>query len=287
MLRIATSAVCAVFLSACANLPDWAAARHILNGDTSDPGLAHYDFNWHLSGERHVAPLQVFDDGRQTWLHFLSDQIVPAIFQHTAQGDRLLPYVRQGEYLLLDGVWPALSFRGGGLRAWAHKQIPDEAGNHPAADIEAEHGPDALQQFNDNSVSSPLDEDGSSYSIQVGTADSKPVSDDVRRLTDASFERIEQASYRVRLQDQNLRNALHRWAGQANWTFAPEHWDVDVDIPISGEADFHGSFQDAVQDVLASTELADHPLRPCFYSNHVLRVVAYSQSCDRSGAQTS
>lgn len=315
MIRIATSVVCAVFLSACTTVPDWATVRHILNGDTSGPGLAQYSFDWHLSGKRQVAPLQVFDDGKHTWLHFLPDQIVPAVFQHTAQGDRLLPYARQGEYLRLDGVWPVLSFRGGDLSASAHKHFPDGTGNDdtinmavadfdpdvdpnahampvtmnmsPRMPMQTEKGHGTLGQINDSSVSSLHDEDRNPSKAHVPIVKGNPVNDEVRRLTDASFDSLAHASYSVRLHDQNLRNALHRWAARANWTFAPEHWDVDVDIPISGEADFHGSFQDAVQDVLASTELADRPLRPCFYSNRVLRVVAYTQSCDRSGAQTS
>jgi len=34
--------------------------------------------------------------------------------------------------------------------------------------------------------------------------------------------------------------------------------------------------------LLASTELGDRPLRPCFYSNKVVRVVPYAQVCDRT-----
>lgn len=317
MIRIATTVLCAVSLSACANLPDWIAAHQFLNGDAhrTAPASAQYSFDWSLSGERQVAPLQVFDDGEKTWLHFLPDQIAPAIFQHTEQGQQLLPYVRQGDYLVLDGVWPVLSFRGGGLSASAHKQGPDAGLRVDAVlsslaklddDVVSHASPitvatdtsisvtmsteslsDVPEQGDGTAVPGLHDDDGETGHIRVDETSIHSVSDDARRLTDASFERIEQPAYAVWLHDQNLRQALHRWAAQADWTFAPEHWDVDVDIPISGEADFHGTFQDAVQDVLASTELADRPLRPCFYSNRVLRVVAYAQSCDRSGAQTS
>lgn len=295
MIRIAITVLCAVSLSACADLPDWAAARQFLSGGFSQAGAAQYHFDWQLSGEQQVAPLQVFDDGKKTWLHFLPEQIVPAIFAHTEQGDRLLPYVRQGEYLILDGVWPLLRFRGGALNASAHKQSletrPDSLGvTAPVADAAPGLVSDAgARPASDQTVSTmPVETDTpASPAIQPELTGMPGESDEAGRLTHASFDLLAQPSYGVRLQDGNLRQTLHRWARRANWTFAAEHWDVDVDIPISGEADFHGSFQEAVQDVLATTELADHPLRPCFYSNRVLRVVAYAQACDRSGAQTS
>lgn len=89
------------------------------------------------------------------------------------------------------------------------------------------------------------------------------------------------ASYRVSPHDVNIRLTLARWARQAGWTFEPEHWAADVDIPISGSAEFDTDFKHAVQQLVAATELADRPLQPCFYSNRVLRVVPFAQSCDR------
>jgi hypothetical protein len=81
-----------------------------------------------------------------------------------------------------------------------------------------------------------------------------------------------------------LRLALSRWARNAGWTFEPEHWAVDADIPLAGSASFDLDFTAAVQDLVAATELADRPLQPCFYSNRVLRIVPYAQSCDRTAA---
>src|SRR5699024_9956627 len=75
----------------------------------------------HLSGDPAAAPVQVFDDGQKTWLQFLPGQVPPAVFEHTQAGDRLLDYTRQGDYLILDGVWPTLRFRGGHLQAQARK----------------------------------------------------------------------------------------------------------------------------------------------------------------------
>ncbi len=82
--------------------------------------------------------------------------------------------------------------------------------------------------------------------------------------------------------DKHLRAVLSRWAHTAGWTFEAEHWVVDADIPIVGSAHFESGFKLAVQDLVASTELADRPLQPCFYSNRVLRIVPYAQLCDRT-----
>jgi hypothetical protein len=75
---------------------------------------------------------------------------------------------------------------------------------------------------------------------------------------------------------------LTRWAGLSGWRFEPEHWAVDVDIPLSASAKFSDDFVSSVQALLASTELSDRPLQPCFYSNQVLRIVPVAEPCDRT-----
>lgn len=89
--------------------------------------------------------------------------------------------------------------------------------------------------------------------------------------------------YAVSPADHTIRQALERWARTSNWTFSAEHWAVDVDIPLVGDANFETDFKSAVRELLAATEMGDRPLQPCFYSNRVLRVVPYAQACDRRG----
>lgn len=306
MTRIIATAVFTAFLSACSTMPEWAVAFPFLDGIAQRGEPAQYSFDWHLSGERQVAPIQVFDNGKQTWLQFLPDQIVPAIFQHTAQGERVLSPVRHGDYLILDGVWPTLSFRGGSLHASAEKRLFGSADNATTTSTQAVPSESSTMAGLPDPSSGTSELVSLPASVDTVSEQELRVTDDVRRLTEASFvidhdvmqsthsagNRISsdadsELTYEIRLKDRNLRLALHRWAAQAQWTFAPEHWDVDIDIPISGEAVFQGTFQDVVQDVLSATELAERPLRPCFYSNRVLRVVSYTQSCDRSGARVS
>src|SRR5690606_10235510 len=116
----------AMSTAGCAQLPDWTlfGARHS-NAEAVRTGS--YNFSWRLSGDRQAGPLQVFDDGRSTWLQFMPDQALPAIFARGAQGDQLLDYRHQGPYVVLDGVWPFLILKAGLLESRAQRLEPPAA----------------------------------------------------------------------------------------------------------------------------------------------------------------
>lgn len=223
---------------------------------------ARYSFAWRLSGDSAVAPLQVFDDGRRTWLQFSEAQAVPAIFARGAEGDQLLDYTRQGPYVVLPGVWPELVLRGGSLAGHVQRVVVEPVS---AAPTPVPVAPDAADSTTSETHAAAL------------TAQSFP---DPQSQAPPSFQ--------AGPQDRTMRAALDRWAKSAGWTFEPEHWVVDVDIPLAGSASFEAEFKSAVRELLASTELGERPLQPCFYSNKVLRIVPYAQPCDRStGGRTS
>ncbi|MCJ9710968.1 TrbG/VirB9 family P-type conjugative transfer protein, partial [Bordetella hinzii] len=52
----------------------------------------HFDFNWQLSGDPEVAPLQVFAGGQEIWLQFAPGQELPAIFGQAPAGEQPLAY---------------------------------------------------------------------------------------------------------------------------------------------------------------------------------------------------
>jgi hypothetical protein len=288
-------------LGACATLSSWPPfAAQTASGLANEPG--QYSFLWRLSGDRAVAPLQVFDNGRQTWLQFAPQQAVPAIFERSTHGDRPLTYRREGAYIVLAGVWPRLVLRGGHLSS--HVERIPQASLPPAHE---QGGGVSLHSW----PSTPTHSTGleqtanTSLSIDEPPGDSlvlhaapimhapalPPAVADVAATTMAVNgvgPADRNASYDVSPQDHTLRSALVRWAQYAGWTFEPEHWAVDADIPIVGAASFESEFEPAVQELVAATELADRPLQPCFYSNRVLRIVPYAQSCDRTvGAMVS
>jgi hypothetical protein len=92
-------------------------------------------------------------------------------------------------------------------------------------------------------------------------------------------------AFAVTPEDGNVRRTVARWAKSAGWTFEPEHWKVQVDIPLTASATFSSDFKESVQDLLSSTELGDTPVHGCFYTNKVVRVVPYTESCDRTAAR--
>ncbi|WP_231755413.1 TcpQ domain-containing protein [Bordetella sp. N] len=258
--------------------------------DVITPG-ARYDFNWRLSGQRAVAPLQVFDDGHRTWLHFAPEQPLPAIFAVAREGERPVAYQRRDPYVIVDGVWPALIMRGGNLRAVARRQ----AG--PAFD-DANTAADAaipVATPTANSTAKPDALSAQPLPAQSPTASAAPSAQTVATATPAASPHTPSSApqstpsntppFRAELADGNLRRVLTRWASQAGWTFGPEHWDVDVEIPLAGNAVFGDDFKHAVRALVGATEMAERPLQPCFYANRVLRVVPIAQACDRSATR--
>ncbi|WP_153785349.1 toxin co-regulated pilus biosynthesis Q family protein [Pseudomonas sp. EMN2] len=91
--------------------------------------------------------------------------------------------------------------------------------------------------------------------------------------------------WKVSPADRTIREALKSWAKAAGWSFEPEHWAVNVDIPITAQANFSGDFKNATRQLIGTTELSATPLQPCFYSNRVVRVVPINEMCDRMSAR--
>lgn len=94
--------------------------------------------------------------------------------------------------------------------------------------------------------------------------------------------------WRVSPQDGTVRQALVRWAADASWTFGPDQWELNFDIPIQAPAEFEAdSFQEATQALSQAVAMSESPIRPCFYGNRVLRMVPFTRSCNRSPAAQS
>jgi hypothetical protein len=298
MYRLLKTLLLLPWLAACAP-PAWPVSA----SPDATPGpqpASRYDFDWRLSGDRPVAPLQVFDDGRQTWLHFAPGQSVPAIF--TEQGGLLRPasYKRQEPYIVVQGKWPALVLRGGALQARADYLGGAGQGAMPGIGA-ATTPPVAVSEVSVTGagpLASPIPSAAPPGASRTATA---PAASAASAASAAQGQRATQGmrgqthpvaaapvhtkAYRVGPGDENMRRALGRWATLAGWTFQPEHWAADVDIPLAGSADFAGDFKQSVRDLLATTELGERPLQPCFYANRVLRVVPLSEACDRTAAR--
>jgi hypothetical protein len=84
-------------------------------------------------------------------------------------------------------------------------------------------------------------------------------------------------TYRAVPADQNLRILTERWSRVVGWTAI---WDVDKDIPIGTAGEKAADYKTAIRWLLASTEFGDVVVKPCFYSNSVVRIVRKTVKCN-------
>ena len=217
------------------------------------------DFAWKLSGDRSVAPLQVFSDATHIWLQWQPNQVMPAIFGVVDGSEQLASYTRQGPYSKLEGHWGSLVFRS------AHRQA---RARHPKSTSVTQTQPVNSIQSAPPAVSPVVSNVTPQSPTQV--AQVLPVKS------------VSQPFYAITRTDKNLRQALSRWTGLSGWKFQTEHWAVDVDIPLTATATFSDNFIDSVRALIEATELSERPLQPCFYSNQVLRIVPITEACDRT-----
>lgn len=239
------------------------------------------DFAWRLSGDRAVAPLQVFSDASRTWLQWLPGQMLPIILGASEQGEQVLTYLRQGPYTIVEGHWSALLFRSARQQARARRADAPLV----VAAIPQQHGSPNSSHSQPQSARSAAQPNAAFHSQENPSAYA-PLQATEPRVPEP---RVSQPLFAVSHTDLHLRQALTRWAGLSGWRFEPEHWAVDIDIPLSASAKFSEDFVSSVQALLAATELSDRPLQPCFYSNQVLRIVPAAEPCDRTrgdGAST-
>lgn len=79
--------------------------------------LGRFDFGYLASGDSQIRPVQVFDDGHDTFLQFRPGATVPAIFGNSADGPQLLTPQQQGPYLKLPELHPRLLLQLGRAQA--------------------------------------------------------------------------------------------------------------------------------------------------------------------------
>ena len=289
MLKVLTAAAASVLLAGCAQTSAWAWLGADGRGP-ADSAPRQFGFDWRIDGDPGLAPLQVFDDGQRTWLQYPADQAVPALFQRTARGDRLLMPVRRGDYLVLEGVPPHLVMRGGHLAAEARRTTGVTVEDRAAASVAEVPASIPMSEASAVPVEAPVPRLASlSPAVRASPAPAPlpahlpaPVPPPPPPPPPPQPPAFQPSAFQAGPADLNIRSALGRWAREAGWVFEAEHWAVDVDIPLAGSAAFGEGFRPAVRALLAATELGDRPLQPCFYANRVLRVIPLAQRCDRT-----
>lgn len=85
--------------------------------------------------------------------------------------------------------------------------------------------------------------------------------------------------WRTSPEDGNMRLKVAEWAKREGWDFS---YDVDKDVLINAHDSYSGPFKEAVRRLLRSTEMSNYRIKPCFYTNNLVRVVKSTTKCDPS-----
>ncbi len=67
-----------------------------------------------IKGDAEFRPLEVFDDGRFTWIDMGHPQVLPAVFMIDAEGSRLVNYLLHSPYFVVQRLMPHFLLKLGG-----------------------------------------------------------------------------------------------------------------------------------------------------------------------------
>lgn len=85
------------------------------------------------------------------------------------------------------------------------------------------------------------------------------------------------STWRVEVADMNVRRVIERWSRSAGMQVI---YEATKDVDIGAAAAFSGTYEHALQQLLAAIETSEMPLRACLYANAVARVIPRLQRCD-------
>ncbi|HEY4350793.1 MAG TPA: toxin co-regulated pilus biosynthesis Q family protein [Paraburkholderia sp.] len=81
-----------------------------------------------------------------------------------------------------------------------------------------------------------------------------------------------QQTWRIEPSDRTVRAALTRWAQEAGWQLV---WEAPTDFSVDAAATVHGTFDEALQQVVSALAHSNAPVQAILYQgNKVLRIVA-------------
>lgn len=85
------------------------------------------------------------------------------------------------------------------------------------------------------------------------------------------------STWRVEIADMNVRRVIERWSRNAGMQVI---YEATKDVDVGAAAAFSGTYEHALQQLLAAIETSEMPLRACLYANAVARVIPRMQRCD-------
>lgn len=221
-----------------------------------------YDFAYAISGDPRVTPIQVFDDGKRTWLQFVSPGPPPVILAVTPAGQAVLNPKPEGQFVVIDRVERQLAIvlgparatvRYKGTRAEAPAMFgasaPAKATGKAPAPVPAEQLLAArktrpLPSASAQSVAS--DVPISVPTVEPALASSQPV----EGAQDAKATAKPLPTWSVQAGDM-LRKTLTEWSARAGWSFV---WGLPdrEDVRLGAANTYEGEFPAAVRALIDS-----------------------------------
>ena len=128
---------------------------------------------------------------------------------------------------------------------------------------------------NQNARPAVLQQQGILPQAQLSGQAPQPIAYSKPVVAPASFMQVQK--WDITPADQNMRLLINKWSKSVNWTM---HWAVDKEIPIISPDSVTGDFKTAIRHLLSATALNDLPVKPCFYTNNVVRVVRETSKCN-------
>lgn len=265
-------------------------------------GAETYDFSYASGGDPRLTPLQVFDNGKQTWLQIPQLQPLPAVFAVTTAGEVLLPTRTEGQMLIVDRVEQQLAIvLGGGRASVRYVGKGQQRGNETAMFGKAEPvkvtgaapAPVPAQQIlagrqapaaspAPQMPSAPAEKPVTTPVLSRSGQAAKPNEPEpITELPPVSAAQEEVAvadeSWEVRPEDGDLETLLQRWADKAGWQLS---WEAAKRYSVKFRASFPGSFEEAAKEAILPFTRGTDPIKGCAYDNNVLRVVTKPTVCE-------
>lgn len=239
-----------VSMSACA-APTW------------DGQGAYYNFNWRVSGNAAIAPVQVFDDGNKIYLQFPQGATLPAIFEEGPAGPILVAPTQQLPYFVVDRFSGRLQFRMGASIAYAQRDTAAAGAPQgvytgaaaPVAVTGSAQAPVSRETYVAQTTAPPA-----AQAVVTPVSAVQPIAAYVPSAPAYASVGVPPAAmpyYTLLPTDQTVSQAFARWAAGTGWEV---RWGSDAVARITGTTQVQGPLLHAVIAVVDGLKQAGYPI---------------------------
>lgn len=254
-----------VALSSCAVTPAHQGPSNLVSSrPAAAPVNVGVDWNWMVSGDNAVRPIQVFSLNGKTYLQMDAKQIMPALIVNGTP----IPFGISPPYLVIQGMPHRIDVVANGYRAIVAYIGPGQTAA-PAASAPATSrvqrvsmAPDPTQaQGQVQAVATPVQAPvvevrklAPAIAPQPATpAAAQPISMIARAQSPSRVERVhvnqrDEIAWQINPRQQMLSHALDQWAQRVGMQV---EWRAPVDVPIVGTTQYRTIFLMAFTDALA------------------------------------